>query len=70
MVHRAYYTSLLTAIEGACDGFARTKGSVPQPVQGRRHIEFGDYFKAALDNSDMPRIGKSTGGSILMGFAS
>src|ERR1700730_5607778 len=31
MVHRAFYTSLLSAIEGASDGFARTKGTVPVP---------------------------------------
>jgi hypothetical protein len=54
MVHRAYYTSLLSAIEGACDGFARTKSSAPVPRQGKKHLEFADYLKAALDNSNMP----------------
>jgi hypothetical protein len=54
MVHRAYYTSLLTAIEGACDAFARTKGSAPVPHKGKKHLEFADYLKAALDNSNMP----------------
>jgi hypothetical protein len=48
MVHRAYYTSLLSAIEGACDAFAQ--GSMP----GRRYKKFSAYLNAALDNSNMP----------------
>lgn len=53
MIHRAYYTSLLTAIEGACDGFAKSKGLIPTPAPGKRGIDFSEYLEAALSQSGM-----------------
>jgi hypothetical protein len=53
MIHRAYYTSLLTAIEGACDGFARGKGLIPMPAPGKKGIDFSEYLEAALSQSGM-----------------
>jgi hypothetical protein len=62
MVHRAYYTSLLSAPEGACYGFARTKGSAPVPRRRKKHLGFNDYLKAAaLDNSNMTTHRKEHG---------
>jgi hypothetical protein len=53
MIHRAYYASLLTAVEGACDGFARSKGFVPTPKAGKKGIDFHEYLEAALGQSAM-----------------
>jgi hypothetical protein len=51
MIHRAYYTSILTAIEGACDDFARSKGLIPAPAPGKKGIDFAEYLEAALSQS-------------------
>jgi hypothetical protein len=53
MIHRAYYASLLTAIEGACDAFARSKGVAPTSKPGKKGIEFAEYLEAALNLSAM-----------------
>jgi hypothetical protein len=53
MIHRAYYASLLTAVEGACDGFARSKGLIPTPAPGRKGIDFTEDLEAALSQSSM-----------------
>jgi len=52
-IHRAYYASLLTAVEAACDGFARSQGLIPTPKPGRKGIEFAEYLEAALSQSSM-----------------
>jgi hypothetical protein len=44
---------LLTAVEAACDGFARSKGLVPAPRPGQRGIDFSGYLEAALSQSGM-----------------
>ena len=40
VLHRGYYASLLTAVEGGCDGFVRTKSHVPVSAKGKKHLEF------------------------------
>jgi hypothetical protein len=51
ILHRAYYASLLTAVEGACDGFVISKGQPPIATGGR--TQFADYLEAALGQSGM-----------------
>lgn len=50
-LHRAYYASLLTAVEGACDGFVRSKGQIPSSAGNRK--QFSDYLEAALSQTAM-----------------
>lgn len=59
MIHRAYYASLLTAVEGACDGFAKSKGLIPTPKSGKKAIEFAEYLEAALSQSTMKSTRKT-----------
>lgn len=59
MVHRAYYASLLSAVEGACDSFARSKGNAPKSARGKRHLEFSDYLEVALTSSSMSEARKT-----------
>jgi hypothetical protein len=51
ILHRAYYASLLTAVEGACDGFVISKGQPPIATGGR--TQFTDYLETALRQSGM-----------------
>jgi len=53
MIHRAYYASILTAIEGACDDFARSKGLTPAPTPGKKGLDFAEYLEAAVSQSGM-----------------
>jgi hypothetical protein len=50
---------LLTAVEAACDSFARSKGNAPTSARGKTHLEFSDYLEAALASSSMPEARKT-----------
>ena len=51
MVHRAFYAGLLTAIEGMCDGFCKSRGSTVTASRPARSPEFMDYINSALGAS-------------------
>jgi hypothetical protein len=48
LVHRAYLSGLITAVEAICSGYSQTQGQTVSPSRSGRAPEFLDYVNGAL----------------------